>query len=642
LGPAPEVILTSEVTSANPEALAAAAAEEEETFYYDEATGAVYDAQGRLVEMPSGFDASAIHQQQEQDAQMDHPLVPNSTSANSIPQNTMPPLHTNEILPAHQVPQQPAAAMSRAPLGEIGQVPSYRAKSFEDPTAAESQTSLDRRESNGSSVNRDVDVPILKHARSISGFTAMNTLPEVDSGKPNTPSRPISRDVGLTVTNAPQLDQARRGSAHSNSALLPSHSTMRQRNNRLSQFADSGLSPNMEMKFNLDAPSYDDIDELDGKYQPTFNQGNSPTFAFQGSEGLPKGVRMVELEMETEEDSPYPEVRASVSNMDEPDLPVSTFRAWFLCLVLSTVAGAINTLLNFRYPAPSLTPLVVQLVAYPCGKLMAALLPIRTWTLPRWLGGSTFSLNPGAFNIKEHTLISIVLNISIAPAYGLNMLVVLRSPEFYNSPRPVGFAILFIIASQCLGFALSGFCRRFLVSPASMIWPQNLVTATILNTLHAEEDGADGTMTRFRYFTIILGGAFIWYFVPGFIFQAISSFGWLCWIWPNNFVVNTLFGTNTGLGLSVLTFDWTAISYVGSPLVYPWWSECNFFAGFIIMAVIFMPTLYFTNVSLTPVCFGSFSHSFFPLSDSRSTLLTFHSTHLIRMIDLGQNTISQG
>jgi len=35
-----------------------------------------------------------------------------------------------------------------------------------------------------------------------------------------------------------------------------------------------------------------------------------------------------------EEDSPFPEVRASVSNIDDPEMPAMTIRMWFVGLVL--------------------------------------------------------------------------------------------------------------------------------------------------------------------------------------------------------------------------------------------------------------------------------------------------------------------
>jgi OPT family small oligopeptide transporter len=288
-------------------------------------------------------------------------------------------------------------------------------------------------------------------------------------------------------------------------------------------------------------------------------------------------------------------------------MPCGTLRAWFLAFVLSTAAGGVNTILYLRYPAPILTPIVMLLVAYPLGKLMAAVLPIRTFhfSLPYWTPRSSglypvsFSLNPGLFNIKEHTLITIVLNLVINQAYALHCVLNLNSPYFYDSPKPVMFAILFTVSSQMIGFAFAGVSRRFLVTPASMIWPQVLVITTVLNTLHAEEDGYDGTTSRLKFFSLILIGISLWEFVPQYLFTALSSFNWLCWIWPSSYFVNFFFGNNSGLGLSVLTFDWTQVNYIGSPLVYPWWAECNIFGGYVLWIMIVGPILYFTNTLYT-------------------------------------------
>ena len=60
----------------------------------------------------------------------------------------------------------------------------------------------------------------------------------------------------------------------------------------------------------------------------------------------PDGMRMVQLELEEEEDSPYPEVRASVSNMDDPEMPALTFRSLFLGLGLASLVSAANVLLS--------------------------------------------------------------------------------------------------------------------------------------------------------------------------------------------------------------------------------------------------------------------------------------------------------
>src|SRR5271169_1067770 len=46
--------------------------------------------------------------------------------------------------------------------------------------------------------------------------------------------------------------------------------------------------------------------------------------------------------------SPYAEVRASVTNTDNPNMPVETFRVWFIGLGLVAVFASMNQVL-FRY-----------------------------------------------------------------------------------------------------------------------------------------------------------------------------------------------------------------------------------------------------------------------------------------------------
>lgn len=62
----------------------------------------------------------------------------------------------------------------------------------------------------------------------------------------------------------------------------------------------------------------------------------------------------------TLEDSFYPEVRASVSNLDDPEMPVMTVRAWVIGMTLVVVTEGFNAFLNLRWPAPVLAPSVVM------------------------------------------------------------------------------------------------------------------------------------------------------------------------------------------------------------------------------------------------------------------------------------------
>jgi OPT family oligopeptide transporter len=230
-----------------------------------------------------------------------------------------------------------------------------------------------------------------------------------------------------------------------------------------------------------------------------------------------------------EEDSPFPEVRASVSNIDDPDMPALTIRMWFIGIFLCTIASSLNVFFNFRSPAPSVVPLALLLIAYPFGKLLAYLLPITTYRFRSF----EFSLNPGPWNIKEHVLVFIMANVAVGNPYALNAIVV--SEFFYgikvcsclsrcfifstwlNLCFQLGywFALVLVLATQLTGFGLAGICRRFLVWPASMVWPQNLVACTLLNTLHAEDDESTGGMTRYRYFMLVTTAAFFWFFLPG-------------------------------------------------------------------------------------------------------------------------------
>jgi hypothetical protein len=307
-----------------------------------------------------------------------------------------------------------------------------------------------------------------------------------------------------------------------------------------------------------------------------------------------------------EEDSPYAEVRAAVSNLDDPDMPALTLRSWVLGMFVCLVVASANTFFYFRSPSPTIPYMVVQVVVYPMGKFLAWALPIREFTMPKWLGGFSFSLNPCPFNVKEHTVIAMMATVATVAPAGMNTLVV--SDLWYHRPLGLGFSFLYILATQLTGLSLAGIARRYVVWPASMIWPGVLVMTTNLNTLHAESDPASGSMSRLRFFVIAGIAAFVYYFIPGeftvklhaltlgYLFTALSYFSYVCWGAPRNVIVNQLFGTTTGLGMGILTFDWTQIAWLGSPLANPWWAQVNIGIGFVLFYWIIVPALYYSNV----------------------------------------------
>jgi OPT oligopeptide transporter protein len=77
---------------------------------------------------------------------------------------------------------------------------------------------------------------------------------------------------------------------------------------------------------------------------------------------------------------------------------------WTIALLFTTIGSGINMLLTLRRPSIIITSFVAQLLSFPVGKAWEKFMP--AWEFK--ILGRTVSLNPGPFNIKEHTLITVV------------------------------------------------------------------------------------------------------------------------------------------------------------------------------------------------------------------------------------------
>ncbi|KAB8298088.1 hypothetical protein EYC80_001850 [Monilinia laxa] len=311
------------------------------------------------------------------------------------------------------------------------------------------------------------------------------------------------------------------------------------------------------------------------------------------------------------ENSPYPEVRAAVRNYDE-DLSCNTIRAWVIGLILTTIASGLNSLFSLRAPSLTITSIVVQMVAYPLGVGWTMIFPDRTYNT----FGVKWNLNPGKFNLKEHGLIVIMANAAFGQgvAYFTDTLTAQRG--FYGQNFGWGFNILLALTTQCIGFGIAGMMRKFLVEPASMIWPQNLVSTSFIYALH-DHSKTDPTksngwsIARYRYFLYVFTGSFVWYWFPGYIANFLSVFAFVTWIRPNNVIVNQVFGGWTGISLIPITFDWTQITgyNLQSPLIPPWFAIANTAIGTIFWFMIVTAGVHFS---------GHWYGEWLPISDSNS------------------------
>ncbi|ORZ06653.1 OPT family small oligopeptide transporter [Absidia repens] len=285
---------------------------------------------------------------------------------------------------------------------------------------------------------------------------------------------------------------------------------------------------------------------------------------------------------EEEEDSPIEEVRSVVPNTDDPTLPVYTFRMWTLGIVFTGILGFVNQFFWYRKNAMSINTLVVQLLSFPLGKLMELVIP------------SSRFFNPGPFNMKEHVLITTMANCAAQTAYAVDILTIQKL--FYHQDIGWGGGILLIWTTQFLGYGMAGVLRPFLVYPAAMVWPANLSQISLFRSLHIVDKNWSGP-TRFQWFLYMFGGMFVYYWLPGYFFTVLTFFSWACWIDPKNVALGQLTGGANGLGMLAISFDWeTIVSFLQSPLIVPWWAIANISVGFVIIAWILTPAMYYSNV----------------------------------------------
>ncbi|KAF9204915.1 hypothetical protein BGZ49_004711 [Haplosporangium sp. Z 27] len=298
-----------------------------------------------------------------------------------------------------------------------------------------------------------------------------------------------------------------------------------------------------------------------------------------------------QLELNEDDESPIEEVRVTVSNTDDPTIPCNTFRMWFLGLLWTVIVAFVNMFFYLRQTGVTIGYAVVALLSLPMGHFLARVLPTRRFHIGSW----SFTLNPGPFSIKEHVLIGTMTACNTYTAYAVD--IVILQKVFYHDEKPFIAGLLLVLTTQLTGFAMAGALRKFLIRPAHMIWPANLVYASLFRSLHhvVERPEDQGRMSRMKYFFLVCLGSFLWYWFPNFIFPTIGVISWICWIKPDNIVLAQLTGSS-GLGIGTIVLDWAASTAYVQPLITPWFAQVNILVGFVIVVYIMVPWAYYTNL----------------------------------------------
>ncbi|KAF3345688.1 Evolved beta-galactosidase subunit alpha, partial [Verticillium dahliae VDG2] len=197
----------------------------------------------------------------------------------------------------------------------------------------------------------------------------------------------------------------------------------------------------------------------------------------------------------------------------------------------------------------------------------------------------------------EKILIYILANLSFLTRLSADVLTEQR--VFYGLKAGWGFELTMTLATILFGFSLAGIFRSLVVEPASLVWPGVLGNTALNHTLHSRKNTLDldtkFKMSRYQFFMIVFCGSFCRYWFPDFIFPALGYFTLICWAAPNNAVVNQISGMKSGLGILPVTFDWSQIAYIGSPLVVPTWAILNVLASLIFWIYAVSPAIYYSN-----------------------------------------------
>ncbi|KAF2761295.1 OPT-domain-containing protein [Pseudovirgaria hyperparasitica] len=387
--------------------------------------------------------------------------------------------------------------------------------------------------------------------------------------------------------------------------------------------------PGVESRFNAGStvPNIEAVPDTRSKHAVVSEDDEVSSQSGHSASGSDSGSDTDEAD--PPDNSPYHQVRASVKPTDDTTLSINTPRMWFLSILFAILGSSTNLFFSLRYPSVSITPVIALLLVHPLGllwdqffkrvgdpderfsdgTLTGRLDPASrqvhlnghiqpsladqdsTWrrSLRLWLG-------QGRWNEKEHACVYISSNVSFGFAFATDVIV--EQTMFYGQKLGITYQILLTISTQVLGYAMAGLTRNYLVRPSGMIWPGTLISASLFSTLHKEENKpANGwTVSRSKFFLYVFIGSVLFYFLPGLLFPALSYFSVVTWFAPKNVVVANFFGIASGLGIFPLTFDWSQIAYIGSPLAVPFWAALNIVAGLIVVMWIVAPILYYSNV----------------------------------------------
>ncbi|SAM01495.1 hypothetical protein [Absidia glauca] len=275
-------------------------------------------------------------------------------------------------------------------------------------------------------------------------------------------------------------------------------------------------------------------------------------------------------------------VNKVVGSTDDTSLRCFSIRAILVGVGLAALSSSVSQLMFFKPVGLALSDTFMIMVAYVICTAWSKFLPKGGW------------LNPFPFNQKEFTCIYVAVSSANVSSYATYILS--AQSLYYDNPPTGAGAIFLIFATQLVGYGIAGQLRGFLVYPANMIWPTTLPTVSLIRTL-TSKGNEEQTRKGSRYFFIVFGAAFVYAFIPEYMFPLLGGFSIFCLAKNDSVWFTRLFGgtnVNEGLGILSLSFDWNFLSTY-SPMVLPLWVQLNIYFGILLLWII-GPLLWYYDV----------------------------------------------
>ena len=177
---------------------------------------------------------------------------------------------------------------------------------------------------------------------------------------------------------------------------------------------------------------------------------------------------------------------------------------------------------------------------------------------PWWISAISF-INPGPWNIKEHTICAITATSASNAAESIRVFA--AQNLFYDLPLSAVTVVLSVISIGLFGYGICGLLRPIAVWHVDAVYWSTLPTVKTLQGLHWQEVKSSKPL---RWFWYSFAGMFVWQWFPAYIFPWLNSVSIPCLAamhatGEKAAVLTNLFGgslNNEGLGLFSISLDW--------------------------------------------------------------------------------------